>query len=171
MCLMVYLGTDAPLAGFDAVAPGQIGLDHGPGRKPQGLCGKSHVARVADRMADGWNCSCVFLDLVQGDGATPAELDRLVADHPETGTLHDAFATLRQIAAAALVLDPEACLLSCWSGEEDLPPALERRLPPEGLLANRFLFDDVSDGGTGGNPPVLIRLYADEGGTPCSERS
>jgi hypothetical protein len=165
MCLMLYLGTDAPVPGFDAVAPGEVGLDHGPGPRPVGLSDKGHVALVADRLAEGWNCSCVFLDGAQAwDDTAPA-------DDPEAMARRDAFAALRRIVEAALGVDADALLLSCWSGEEDRLPVIERRLGISDLQADRFLFADVADGGTEGNPPVLIRFSAADGGAPCSERS
>ena len=165
MCLMLYLGTDVPVPGFDEVAPGEVGLDHGPGPRPVGLSGKGHVVHVADRLAEGWNCSCVFLDGLQAwDETAPA-------DDPDALARRDAFAALRRIAEAALGVDADARLMSCWSGEEDRAPVIERRLKIAELEADRFLFDDVADGGQGGNPPVLIRFVVDEGGTPCSEGS
>lgn len=165
MCLMLYLGTDAPVPGFDAVALGEVGLEQGLDPRPRGLSGKGHVALVADRLAEGWNCSCVFRD---GEQAWD---DRAPADDPEAMARRDAFAALRRIVEAALRVDPEALLLSCWSGEEHRLPVIERRLGISDLQADRFLFADVADGGTEGNPPVLIRFSAADGGAPCSERS
>ena len=92
-------------------------------------------------------------------------------DDPEALVRREAFTALRRIAEAALGVDADARLMSCWSGEEDRAPVIERRLKIAELEADRFLFDDVADGGEGGNPPVLIRFVADEGDTPCSEKS
>lgn len=154
MCLMVYLGTDAEVPGFDAVKPGEIGLDADACRLPVALAGKAHVARVADRVPTGWNCSCIFLDR-----AMPWE-DPDEADDPEAERRRAAWAGLRRIAEAALLLDPEALIFACRDGDEGRRPEIERRLAPGELKADRYIFDDVRDGGSGGNPPVLVRLRA-----------
>ncbi|MBF9032206.1 hypothetical protein HKCCE3408_17535 [Rhodobacterales bacterium HKCCE3408] len=158
MCLSVYLGTDAPVAGFSDVAIGAIGLDPRVGTVPTALADKAHVAVICDRVPTGWNCSCIFLDR-----ALPWE-DPEAADDPEAGARRGAYARLREIAAAAVALDPEALLFSCWSGDEGAATKVERALAPAELLADRYIFDDVHDGGSGGNPPVLVRLT---GGSPC----
>jgi hypothetical protein len=154
---MVYLGVDAPVAGYGEVGLGEVGLDPDVRTKPAALAGKAWVYRVADRVESGWNCSCIFLD-----DALPWE-DPDAKDDEETLRRRAAYAGLRQIAGAALARDPEAQIFSCWSGDEIQPPKIERCIGPEALLADRYLFDEVYyDGGSGGNPPVLIRLRAGE---------
>lgn len=153
---MVYLGVDAPVPGFDEVGLGEIGLDPDVRTKPTALADKAWVCRVADRVEPGWNCSCIFLD-----DALPWE-DPDAKDDEETLRRRAAYAGLRKIAEAALARDAEALIFSCWSGAETQRPKIERRIGPEALLADRYLFDEVHDGGSGGNPPVLIRLRAGE---------
>jgi hypothetical protein len=158
MCLMVYLGTRVAVPGSEAVALCRIGLDPEPCARPVGLSGKLHVARVAHRLAEGWNCSCVFLG-----GPVPWE-DSGSSDDPDAEARQAAFADLRDIERVALRLDPEACLLSCWSGGEDEPPEIERVLSPDDLRADRNLFTDIPEGGGGHDHSVLIRLRARDGG-------
>ncbi len=156
MCLMLYLGTDAPVAGFDAVAQGEIGLDPDTGPVPAALAGKAHIRRICDRVPTGWNCSCIFLDQVLPWQAAAGD----DPDDPETPVRAAAYAGLRRIAEAALAADPRALIFSCWAGDEGGTPAIERALAPDALIPARYIFDDVNDGGSGGNPPVLIRLSA-----------
>lgn len=154
MCLIVYLGVEQPLDGFGDVAVGEIGLDPAPATIPAALAGKASVYAVADRVPTGWNCSCIFIDQVM-----PWEADKGDdPDDPETPVRASAYAGLRKIAAAALDVDPEPLVFSCWSGDEGKPPGITRDLTPEGFQPARYVFDDVLDGGSGGTPPVLIRL-------------
>ncbi|MBF9034222.1 hypothetical protein HKCCE2091_08210 [Rhodobacterales bacterium HKCCE2091] len=161
MCLMVYLGSLAPVAGFDRVEVGGVGLDPEVPVRPAALAGLPHVARVADRVPGGWNCSCVFLDR-----ALPWE-DPDAADDADAPARRAAYATLARIAEAA---GAGAALFSCWSGDEARPPAIERALAPGDLRADRYIFDDIHDGGSGATPPVLVRLTGGKGET-CSARS
>lgn len=157
MCLMVYLGVNAPVPGYGEVNLGEVGLDPDVRSKPAALADKAWVYRVADRVDSGWNCSCIFLD-----DALPWE-DPDAKDDEETLRRRAAYAGLREIAEAALAQDTDALIFSCWSGDESRQPKIERKIGPEALLADRYLFDEVEyDGGSGGNPPVLIRLRAGE---------
>lgn len=156
MCLVVYLGTAREVKGFDEPAIGDVGLDPSPGRRPEALASKQCVYAVADRVKSGWNCSCIFLDHIM-----PWELERgYDPAHPATAVREAAYAGLRRIAAAALRVDPQALLFSTWSGGENDEPVIRRELVPGELVPARYLFDDVLDGGSGGNPPILIRLRA-----------
>ena len=154
MCLMVYLGTDTPVPGFDPVPAGAIGLDPGVRQPPRSLAGKAHVAQICDRVPTGWNCSCIFLDDVMPWEAEKGD----DPDDPDTPRRAAAYEGLRRIARAALAADPRALIFSCWSGDEARAPAVTREMAPEKLQPARYLFDDILDGGSGANPPVLIRL-------------
>lgn len=154
MCLMVYLGTDAPVPGFADVSVGGIGLDAGVRIVPAELTGKAHVAQICDRVPTGWNCSCIFLDEVMPWEAEKGD----DPDDPDTPKRAAAYEGLRRIAEAALAVDPQALVFSCWSGDEGKAVRIERTLAAEALQPARYIFDDILDGGSGGNPPVLIRL-------------
>jgi hypothetical protein len=150
MCLMVYLGTDVEVPGFDTVRIGDIGLDPGEARRPVVLGQKVHVARIAERVGNGWNSSCIFLDRAMSR-EDPDEAERWRA----------AWAGLRRIAEAALLLDPAALIFSCRGGDEGQRPQVERYLSPDDLEADRHPLE--KDGGSGETPPVLIHLRAGGG--------
>ena len=157
MCLMVYLGTDKPVPGFSDVAIGAIGLDPDVGSLPEALKGKKVVRRVCDRTPVGWNCSCVFIDQV-----LPWEADKGDdPNDPETPIRAAAYADLARIAAAAVAVDPDALVFSCWAGDEGRAPQIERELGPSDIRPARYIFDDITDTGSAGNPPVLVRLKAE----------
>lgn len=149
MSLMVYLGTDVEVPGFGTGRIGDIGLDPGEARRPVALGHKAHVARIAERVGNGWNGSCIFLDR-----APPRE-------NPEAERRRAAWAGLRRIAEAALLLDPAALLFSCRDGDEGQRPQVERYLAPGDLDADRNPLE--TDGGSGETPPVLIHLRAGGG--------
>jgi hypothetical protein len=155
MSLGVYLGTDVEVPGFGEVRIGDIGLDPGEARRPVALGQKAHVARIAERLGNGWNGSCIFLDR-----AVPWE-DPDAADDPEAERRRAAWAGLRRIAEAALLLDPEAMIFSCRDGDEGQRPQVERYLAPGDLDADRNPLE--TDGGSGETPPVLIHLRAGGG--------
>lgn len=154
MCLMVYLGTDAEVPGFDTVRIGDFGLDPGEARRPVALGDKTHVARVAERVESGWTCSCIFLDPAM------SREDPDASDDPQAERRLAAWAELRRIAEAALLLDSGASLLSCRAGGEGQRPQVERCLAPGDLTPHRYIFGDLRDDGSGGNPPVLVHLRA-----------
>lgn len=153
MCLGVYLGVDRALTEFTTAGLGEIGLEP-EARVPEALAGKRLVYHVSDRVPTGWNCSCIFLDDILpwevAKGYDPAD--------PDTAVRERAYAGLARIAAAAVKVDSGALIFACWAGDEAKEPKVVRELPPEELRAGRLIFDDSLDGGTGGNPPVLIRL-------------
>jgi hypothetical protein len=129
---------------------GDIGLDPGEARRPVALGRKAHVARIAERVGNGWNCSCIFLDRA---------MSRDVPDKAERRRA--AWAGLRRIAEAALLLDPAALLFSCRDGDEGQRPQVERYLSPGDLEAGRHPLE--KDDGSGETPPVLIHLRAGGG--------
>lgn len=154
MCLVVYLGIDCPLAGFSDPPIGEVGLEPSPQHRPKALAAKRQVYGVADRVPTGWNCSCIFLDDI-----LPWELEKgYDSADPETARRDAAYSGLARIARAALKLDGEPLLFSCWSGGEQEAPVLSRTLTPSEIRPARYLFDDMLDGGKGMNPPILIRL-------------
>ena len=154
MCLAVYLGVDRELAGFSDVAVGEIGLQGDPTVRPEALAGKRHVYHVSDRVPTGWNCSCVFLDQVAPWKADAGD----DPDDPDTPARARAYAGLQRIAREALRVDGRPLLFSCWWGDQERAPALTRELTPDDIRPARYLFDDQLDGGSGGTPPILIRL-------------
>jgi hypothetical protein len=154
MCLVIYLGIDGKLSAFSDPPVGKEGLEPAPQERPKALAEKGAVYGVATRAQDAWSCSCVFRDDIN-----PWELEKGYdpAD-PNTAWREAAFTTLRRIARAALKVDSEPLIFSCWSGDENEEPVIRRTLTPNELRPARYVFDDVLDGGSGGNPPILIRL-------------
>lgn len=163
MCLIVYLGIDRRLSQFSDPPKGEEGLEPEPQNRPRALAEKNAVYGVVTKSQDAWCCSCVFLDSI-----LPWELEKGYdpAD-PNTAYREAAFATLRRIARAALEVDSEPLIFSCWNGDENEEAMIRRTLTPEELRPARYIFDDILDGGSGGNPPILIRLTETKtGATP-----
>lgn len=154
MCLAVYLGIDRALSRFSKVEVSEVGLESDPSPRPRARASKRLVYHVSDLVPTGWNCSCIFLDT---EMPWEAEKGDDPAD-PETPVRARAYAGLARIARAALKADSVPLLFSCWWGDQGRLPALTRRLAPEEMRPARYLFDDVLDGGSGGNPSILIRL-------------
>ena len=154
MCLAVYLGVDRTLSAHTDVAVGDVGLESDPKPRPKALARKARVYHVSDRAPTGWTCACVFLD-----HAMPWEAEKGDdPDDPETPARARAYPGLRRIARAALEVDSGPLIFSCWWGDQGKAPALTRDCVPDDIRPARYLLDDTLDGGSGGNPPILIRL-------------
>jgi len=145
MCLMVYLGSDAPVDGWSDVPLGEVGLEVEVANRPVALAGKVYVYRLADRLSAGWNCSCIFYHFDLGD-----------SDTPNAETL-SAFARLAEIVHGAAASGAKPILYACWAGEEGNPPGVAWALAPHHIVpeANIFTNPDVANGP---RKTVLVRV-------------
>ena len=150
MCLVLYLGTDAPL---DLPPPpaenGLVGIRESE-TCPAALADKKFVYEIADRFDGHWCCACIFQETI-----LPWEVEKgYDPGDPETVRREAAYATLRDVTRLAVRSDPGALIESCWNGEENQSASIRREITISDLRPTRFLFCD--DGG--GTPPILLRL-------------
>ena len=146
MCLMVYLGLDAP---FEAtVAVGEVGLDPEVAVTPPALAAKSVIYRVADRLEQGWNCSCILLSH-----------DLPWEDEPANQETEAAFTQLARLVVRADADGLKPLLFSAWDGDETKAVKLAWRMAPEHLTADRRVFNDLEVAG-GVEVPTLVEIDA-----------
>ncbi len=145
MCLMVYLGLDAPLDGYSDVPVGEVGLCEPNETRPAALAAKPYVYRLADRVPTGWNCSCVFHN---------QHLPWMEDSDPSDEEIR-AFRRLADIASRGAAEGKAPVMFSCWDGDEDLPHQILWRLAPDHIDFKRNIFEDPMV--TGGLPaPTLV---------------
>lgn len=153
MCLMVYLGSDAPLPHGDPGAT-VVALNAAE-TAPAGMEGKPHVYEVVTWGGGRACCSCTFQDhIMPWEDASALDMD-----DPEVATTVTDFARLRGFCRAALEADPAPLLLCLWDGEETRPPQEVRDAVPEDFAPGRFAFADTD---RGGDAHRLFRLHAGE---------
>ncbi|QPH55534.1 hypothetical protein [Pontivivens ytuae] len=150
--MKVYLGTDAVLTGFDKGPIGELGtapVDKGPAA----LQHKKNVVSLGDRVESGLNCSCCLID------PTPAEP---FYDSAEEDLWKRAYGGLQAISEAALKIDPEPLLFSCWDGDQQMEVFFERSLKVGELVRGRWIFHDPDTKQRFDISPTLIRVMSSE---------
>lgn len=154
MCLMVYLGTDAPVEGFSNPEIGVFGLEPEPVPHPAALAAKRYVYGVRERGEGMWFCSCDLEDATHTEPGDWDDEDRSVTD--------GVYARLAVLLRAALAADPAPLLFSCelWSetGEEvHAEPLHTATLSPSEITPGRGVFNGFATE-PDWNPPTVIRL-------------
>lgn len=171
MCLMLYLGTERPIAPSLSLGPLRLArLDHDAA--PTALRDQASVYQLGTRLAQG----AAHADAAQtGASAEPPPLPRGIEIAPEQKpppppplgcacVFRDtdesasiaAYAGLRRLFSDILTGPRDsAALLGCWSGEERYQPSVEMAISVAEISAEIELFSDVIHGW-----PILLRVTA-----------
>ena len=150
MCLMLYLGTERPIAPTRACGPLALKLlDHRDA--PTALRDQASVYSIGVRLPQGSSLSGA------GSGAGGAHVGCACTfrETDESASLA-AYEGLRALFGEILNGPRDAAaLLGCWSGEERYEPSVEMAVSVAELSAEIELFSDVIHGW-----PILLRVTA-----------